>query len=189
MFGTRHLLPISIVLLLVATSVVPAGAQTPSASVVDREYPIKAAFLYHFSTYIEWPAEAFPAEGEPFVIGVFGSDPFGSALDQIAATKNVSGHPIDVRQLASVSNVRGCHIVFVPRSASATERDALLKNVNGLPVLVVGETDDFVERGGHAQFFVEENRVRFAFSADVAKRDDLKISSRLLSLAKIIPSK
>ena len=156
-------------------------------SIIDREYTIKAAFLYHFSTYVEWPPNAFPASDQPFVIGVYQTNPFGSSLDQIAKTKKVTDRSIAIRKLTSVDGLQTCHILFVPASVSAAQQDAILGATQGSLVLVVGETDDFIQRGGDAQFFVEGNKVRFAFSAEVAKRSDLKVSSKLLSLAKIIP--
>lgn len=154
---------------------------------VNREYAIKAAFLYHFSTYVEWPADAFPADGEPFVVGVYRSDPFGGALDEIAKSKTVAGHPIEVRVLKSADGVASCQILFVPNSVTGEQRAAVLRAARGSHAFVVGETDDFIERGGDAQFFLEGNKVRFAFSEEATKREDLKVSSKLLSLAKIIP--
>jgi hypothetical protein len=162
-------------------------AQTPGPpTIINREYSIKAAFLYHFCSYVEWPVDVLPAEGRPYVIGVFHTDPFGASLDDIARTKNVAGRPIVIRRLTSTNELDGCHLLFVPRSTPPDQQEAVLKATRGLPLLVVGEADGFIERGGGAQFFVEGNKVRFAFSADVTPENQLKVSSKLLSLAKIV---
>lgn len=166
-----------------------ATAQVGTPGVINREYAIKAAFLYHFSTYVEWPPEDFPADGEPFVIGVYRSDPFGGALAQIARSKKVAGREIVVRLIQSPESVDGCQILFVPESVPAEEQIALLRELRGKAVFLVGESPDFVVRGGDVQFYVENNKVRFAFAAGAAKRQDLKVSSKLLSLAKIVPTR
>jgi hypothetical protein len=168
--------------------IMPAAfAQTvEQTAVINREYAIKAGFLYHFLTYVEWPAGSMPGEGKPFVIGIVQANPFGTALEKIAQSKEVAGHPIQVRLLQPTESLAGCHIVFVPLSVPAEHQAGVLKASQSSWVLLVGETDDFIERGGHVQFFVEGNKVRFAFSAELAKREDLKVSSKLLALAKIV---
>jgi hypothetical protein len=167
-----------------------AVAQVPEqAAVINREYSIKAAFLYQFSHYVEWPPQALRGDQQPFVIGVLHSDPFGTALAHVAQTKTVNGHPMDVRVLKSREGVEQCQILFVPKNAPPNLQAAVLQAAHTSAVLVVGETDDFIERGGDVQFFLEGNKVRFAFSAQLAKREDLKVSSKLLALAKIVPTR
>jgi hypothetical protein len=156
---------------------------------IDREYTIKAAFLYHFLTYIDWPEGTFRDSSQPFVIGVFETDPFGVVLDKIAATKNVAGRPIEIRRLTSTEKLLECHIVFMASTVDAAAQKNVLTTLANSHVLCVGETDDFVERGGAAQFFVEGNKVRFAFNTDVVDRKNLKVSSKLLSLAKIVTTR
>jgi hypothetical protein len=178
---------VAAMLLLAAGSPRVAAQSSDQAAVINREYAIKAAFLYHFSSYVEWPANVFPAEGEPFVIGIYQTDPFGSALDKIAATKTVAGRPIVVQVVKSPVDLIRCHILFVPMSVSTEQQDIVLQRARDALLLVVGESDDFVQRGGDVQFFIEGNKVRFAFSAEFTKGSELKVSSKLLSLAKIIP--
>jgi hypothetical protein len=163
--------------------------QGQQATSVDREYTIKAAFLYHFLTYIDWPAGTFTGETQPFVIGVFETDPFGAVLDKIAATKDVGGRPIEIRRLASPEKLVECHIIFIPGSVDPAVQKNVLSLLANSHVLAVGEADDFVELGGAAQFFVEGNKVRFAFNTDVVNRNNLKVSSKLLSLAKIVTTR
>ena len=166
-----------------------APAQTvQGGTTINREYAIKAAFLYNFLKYLQWPANATPAEGQPFVIGVFQDNPFDTALDTIAKTKKVAGHPIEIRRLTSIEGVRECQLLFVSGAVPLPQQNAVLRAARNAFVFVVGEDDDFLQRGGHAQFYLEGNKVRFAFSADAAKREDLKVSSKLLALATIKPS-
>ena len=174
-----------LLLALAGTATVVQGQD--QAGVINREYAIKAAFLYHFSTYVTWPTGALPDKSQPFVIGVYQTNPFGTSLEKIAKSKTVAGHPIEIRRVTSPDEVSACQVIFVPESVRATELGAVFKAAQDSPVLIVGETTDFVERGGGVQFFVEGNKVRFAISVDMTKRDDLKLSSKLLSLAKIVP--
>jgi len=180
------------VFVLMAASGLPAIAQERYADqrdVINREYAIKATFLYHFSTYIQWPDEMLPAKSDPFVIGVYRDNPFGSALEKIAETKTVDGRPIVIRRAATPDEAKLCEIMFVPDSVSLEQQNAVIRALQSLPVLVVGESDGFVARGGDVQFFLQGNKVRFAFNADLAKQENLKVSSKLLSLAEIIPSR
>lgn len=162
----------------------PVAADT--SGVIDREYEIKAAFLYHFSNYIDWPADDFPTHKSPFVIGVYQDNPFGSVIQRVAHRKKVDGRRIDVRIIHTAAEASDCQILFVPKSVPIGEQNAVLRATLDHPVLVVGEQSGFVQRGGNVQFFLEGNKVRFAFGAGVTKRDDLKVSSKLLTLAKII---
>lgn len=155
-------------------------------AVVNREYTIKAAYLYNFSSYVQWPAGAFPTSDTPLVIGVLGTDPFGEVLNEIARTKKVGGRPIVVKQFASMAAYAPCHVLFVASSANPQEQAAAIRKAHGSPVLLVGENPGFAERGGTVDFFIEENKVRFEINVDVAKRQQLKISSKLLGLAKIV---
>lgn len=176
-------------MLLAALDCSSAAAQSASQiAVINREYAIKAGYLYHFSTYVKWPPKVFPLAGKPFVIGVYGTNPFGDALTKIALRKKVDGQAIEIRRVTSVREALACQILFVPKSVPLREQTAVLKATTGLPVLVVGETDDFVKRGGSVQFFLDGNKVRIAFGEKSHIRDDLKVSPKLLTVAKLIPS-
>ncbi|MBI3468654.1 MAG: YfiR family protein [Planctomycetes bacterium] len=163
-----------------------ATAANAQSSGISREYPIKAAFLYNFASYIQWPAEAFTGKEEPFAIGVLGYDPFGSILDEIAARKKVGGRRIVIRRFSSMQEYTPCHLLFIPGTLTPQEQAAAIQQTRETPVLLVGETAAFAERGGGIGFFVEQNRLRFAISTDAADQQQLKISSKLLSLAKLV---
>ncbi|MEX2315628.1 MAG: YfiR family protein [Pirellulales bacterium] len=165
------------------------AAQGPdAAALINREYAIKAAFVYHFLLYVEWPEEALPRDKRPYVIGMVQTNPFGATLDKVAAEKTVGGHPIEIRVLKPPDLIDQCHILFVPKQLPPAQLDAVLRAARSSAILLVGETDDFIDRGGDVQFFVEGNKVRFAFSADLTRHGNLKVSSKLLALAKIVPA-
>jgi hypothetical protein len=175
-------------LLILAATCCSLLAQThEQGTLINREYAIKAAFLYHFLTYIEWPQDTFADSTDPFVIGIFQDDPFDAALEQISASKSVRGRQIVVKTFHLMEDVSTCHILFVPRTVSSTAQRAILASTQNSTVFVVGESDGFVEQGGHAQFFLEGNKVRFAFNISVTEDQKHKISSKLLSLDKSAP--
>ena len=165
-----------------------ADAQAGDAS-DSSEYLIKAGFIYNFAKFVEWPSAAFPQSDSPIVIGVLGTDPFGNIIDRIVEDKKIGTRGFVVKRLKwgkDLKDLRDCKILFV----SASERahiDEIVQSVKGLPILTVGETPGFAERGGMIRFTLEDNRVRFEVNVDAAHDADLNISSRLLTLAKIIP--
>lgn len=178
-------------LLLIATVVLACSverlpAQSYESADINREYAIKAAYLYQFGRYVQWPANSFVGDSGPLIIGVLGEDPFGNLLEEIARTKRVEGHPIVIRRFASVSEYTFCHILFVCASADPEQKTMILKKLQKTPTLLVGEEPGFVDRGGTINFFLDENKIRFEINTEVAGQDHLKISSKLLSLAKIV---
>jgi uncharacterized protein DUF4154 len=165
-----------------------ADAQTGDAS-DSSEYLIKAGFIYNFAKFVEWPSTSFPQSDAPIVIGILGTDPFGSVLDRIVADKKIGSRGFVVRRYKwskDLKDLRECQILFVSSSEKA-HTDEILEFVKWLPILTIGETPGFAERGGVIRFTVEDNRVRFEVSVDAAHNANLNISSRLLTLAKIIP--
>ena len=158
-------------------------AATPSP---PREHDVKAAFLYHFAQLVEWPVGAAPP-GEPFVIGVVGGDPFKGALDRALEGKSVRTHPIEVRRFATVAQLEGArvHVLFVAGDAGLRER--ALDAVSAQPVLTVGESEGFAERGGMIGFrLTRDGRVGFEINARRAEQAGLRMSSQLLKLARIV---
>lgn len=149
------------------------------------DYQVKAAFLEKFGKFVEWPRNAFTETNAPLVIGIFGDNPFQNALETIAAKDSINGRHIEIIQIKTMSDLQGCHIVFIPTSEKARERDVLntIKD-RALPVLTVGETDDFYRVGGMIQFVIEDTQVHFRIDNSAARDAGLKISSKLLSLAK-----
>jgi hypothetical protein len=155
-------------------------------SFISREYRIKAAYLYQFSRYIDWPAGAFPTAETPFVIGVMGKDPIISDLEQIARLKKVQDRALEIRRFSSAADVRTCNILYIPATLAAETQAELIRSLAGRGILLVGEDAGFLERGGCVQFAVEDNTIRVAIARKNAEHEGLKISSKLLQVARVV---
>lgn len=154
-----------------------------AAAAGPGEYEVKAAFLYNFARFVEWPRD--PQGGEEFVVTVLGRDPFGTVLDDTLRGKTVGEQRIVIRRAERAEEVRGSRIVFI--CDSEKERlPAILKALEGAPVLTVGEMSEFAERGGVIRFKLEQGRIRLEINVAAAERSKLKISSQLLKLARIV---
>ena len=146
------------------------------------EYQLKAAFLYNFAKFVDWPSEALPQNNSPFIIGILGENPFDDDLKKIVAGKKISDHPISVVKLSTVAEATKCHILFISSSEKSRLMD-IFESLHGTPILTVGETEQFTESGGMVNFIREANKIHFQINDDAAKVSRLKISSKLLSLA------
>jgi len=146
------------------------------------EYNVKAVSLYAFGRYVTWPEEAFASADDPFVIGVIGGNPFGNALDRIAAKKTLNGRPIVVRSITNPAEYAQCHIVFVPRTISSETEVELFRQVAGKPVLLVGESPGFANRGGIINFYQSGNNIRFELNPDKGVESRLSLNAKLLTL-------
>jgi hypothetical protein len=169
------------VLLLVTAA--RAGAQAEFSPPPPTEYEVKAAFLYNFARFVEWPPDRLRAE--PFVIAVLGHDPFGPVLDETVSGKMVAGRPIQVKRASRVDEVRDAQIVFVSASENK-DLPAILKALDKPGVLTVGDVDGFAERGGAINVTVQSRRVRFEINPTQAEQAHLKMSSQLLKLATLV---
>ena len=159
----------------------PAIAAQNDAEVAP-EVAVKAAFLYNFAKFVEWPA--LPAD-VPIVICVVGDAGIARAVVDTVSGQKISGHSLDVWVLQDSAKWRACHLLFI--AAAETRRSAPgLDEIKTLPVLTVSDGKDFSLAGGIIEFYVEGGRLRFAVNVDAAERSMLRLSSRLLGLAKIV---
>ncbi len=150
---------------------------------VSLEYRVKAAYLYNFLKFVDWPGEGGEGSG-PYIIGVVGEDPFGKELVSIGE-KTVKGRPLKIKYFKRVQELETCHILFV--SVSETERiERILKRLDGMPVLTVGDVAGFAQRGGMISLVKKGKTIRFEINLEAAERSGLKISSKLLRLARIV---
>lgn len=145
-----------------------------------EESQILAAFLYNFAKFVEWPDAAL-SEGESIRIGVLGGEGFASTLEKVVAGKQVRGRGIDVQRLSSPTPK--VHVLYVP-AGQAGLRDGARSAVAGAPVLTVADAPDFASEGGMVAFVREGNKVRFEINQAAASGAKLRISSRLLGLAR-----
>jgi uncharacterized protein DUF4154 len=155
---------------------------------ISTENKIKATYLFNFPQFIEWPAEIFPSPASPFVIGILGTDPFGHFLDELVKGEKVGTHPIEVHRYRSVSDADHCQLLYV--SASEVNRiPAIIQKLNRKPVLNVGESDiDFARRGGMISFISVGSKVRFRINLEACEASHLKLSSKLLRMADVLPA-
>jgi hypothetical protein len=156
-----------------------AHAQRPEAT----EASVKAAFLYKFAGYIEWPESLFSAPDAPFVMGVLGSDEIAADLGRIVAGRAIGGHPVVVRRLKDAEASKGVHLLFVGK-AEAARLAAILRAAQQQSVLAVTENERGLEWGSAINFVVAEERVGFEVSLDAAEKSGHRISSRMLQVAR-----
>jgi hypothetical protein len=181
-------LRILIIALSVSLSWAPGALAQGRDSSDSSEYLIKAGFIFNFAKFVDWPPTTFAQVDSPIVIGILGTDPFGAIIDQIVQDKKIGGRGFVVKRLkwgADPKDLRECKILFVGASERA-HVDELVQIVRGLPILTVGETPGFAERGGVIRLVLEDNKVRFEVNVEAARQAGLTISSRLLTLARII---
>lgn len=156
------------------------GAAVASES-ATLEYDVKAAFLLNFTKFIEWPASAFAAADAPLTICILGDDPFGPAINEIVAGESVNGHRIAVERIQT-DRKKSCQVVYV--ASGETIPQAL--TTAGSAVLTVGEGDPFLKQGGIIGFVIDNRHVRFDIKLKAATNAGLKLSSKLLSVARSV---
>jgi len=177
--GTRQRAAALVIAVVVLAPAPALAAAQPS------EQEVKAAFLYHFAQYVEWPSTAFDSPSSPLVLGVVGDDGFLPAINSAVADKSVTGHRIVVKTVRTTAEMRGCHMVFVAPS-EISRLSAILDGLDALPVLIVGDAVGFVRAGGMIGLVIEDGKVGFQINPAAARRAGLKISSKLLRLAEIV---
>ena len=176
-------------LLFLALALAVALAWVPglrAQSALQREYEIKAAYLYNFINYIGWTADQLPPAGGALTVGILGESPFGPALEPLKG-KQIKGRTIAVKQLGSVKDLEQCQIVFICTSEKSRLPE-ILGQLKDAHVLTVSDIEGFAEQGGIINFISERNKVRFEINPEAARRTGLTISSELLKLAKLVKS-
>ena len=156
------------------------------AQVID-EYQVKAAFLYNFAKFVEWPPEAFKSPKDPILVCVFGHSPVGNALEEAIHGKSIAGRPLAYRQVSDAESASPCQILFVG-SADSKHFRTLLESLKPMGILTVGEAPGFASDGGVINFKLDDGRVHFEINVDAAEQEQLHISAKLLSLAQIVKS-
>ena len=150
----------------------------------EAEYRLKAAFLYNFAKYVEWPPGVFASADAPLLICIAGANPFGDALAMISG-KAVESHPVVVRHIPAATGLEQCHVVFLGRAEQGRYKTVLGK-LASLPILTVSDINDFAQAGGMIGLVEAERNIRFAINLTVARQAKLKLSSQLLKLAMIV---
>lgn len=146
-----------------------------------NEYQVKAAFIYNFAKFVEWPGDSF-GEGGVLVVGVVGDDPFGSALDQLNGN-SANGRRLRIKRLRWDESLRSCQILFISNS-ERRHLGKIMDSIRGTSVLTIGEMSEFNQAGGIIKFVIQDYKVRFEINAGAAGQARLRISSKLLALSK-----
>ena len=155
-----------------------------SQSPVD-EYQLKAAFLFHFAQFVEWPSRVSENSDGTFLFCIVGEDPFHGDLRRIVEGKLLAAKVIRVQNIKQLQDSQGCRVLFIDKNES--KRASLsMTALRKMPVLTVGESEDFLQQGGIIRFFLEDRKVRFEVNQQAAGNANLKVSSRLLLLAKTV---
>ncbi len=172
-------------LIIILTCIPLIGIAQARSGSSANEYEIKAAFLYNFANFIDWPSKTSADSNNTFVIGVCGDNPFNDSLEKIVSGKTINGRKIEIKYYKSYRDIKPCHILFVSQS-----EDSHIGKISGSAtdwhMLTVGESSSFTRNGGVIAFYVEDRKIKFEINTANAKKADLKISSKLLKLARIV---
>lgn len=149
---------------------------------VYEEYEVKAAFIYNFMLFVDWPNETGKKPEDPYTICVLGEDPFGKFLDAIAKTKKVNTRPIKIQRIKTLEEFQSAHILFISKSEQRNLKK-VLETVGGKPVLTIADFPGFADNGGVLEFLLINNRVNFRVNEKIANQAKLRLSAQLLNLA------
>jgi hypothetical protein len=153
-----------------------------SSAEASSEYAVKAAFLFKFGAFIDWAPDTFESPSTPLVIGIVGDDPFGNTLDQIVANRTIAGRPVAITRDQKIDQIKGENILFISQSEKM-QMNAIVAHLQGKKILTVAEFED---PNIIIHFVIEGNKVRFDINLAQANRVGIKISSKLLSVARTI---
>ena len=156
----------------------------PAFSATQRapEFQVKAAFLFNFSKFVEWPAKSFSTPYDPFIVGIYGNDPFGRFIDETIKGETALGRPMHVERVRNVQDAVKCQILFINTPGKTAE---ILKTVKGRGILTVGQDPNFCSMGGIIRFYKEKDMVRLEINVQAAKESNIDISSKLLRISKV----
>jgi hypothetical protein len=150
-----------------------------------EEHEVKAAFIYNFAKFVEWPPEAFKSASDPVVICIVGEDPLRAAVEEAVKGKLMDGRGFTVHQLSGAQDPLRCHILFIGASERKRQK-SILGELKGAQVLTVGETPGFLTDGGMVNFKLVSGKIRLEINPVAAEQKRLRISSKLLRLAEIV---
>jgi hypothetical protein len=149
-----------------------------------EEYAVKAAFLYNFARFTDWPTDCFPEEDSPIVVCIFGRDPFGDTIEFLQK-KTIHGRPVVLKREERLASLEVCHILFVS-SSKRDQLDEIVGKTAGWSVLTVSDMEEFAHKGGGVGFVHKDNKIRFEVNPETTKKAGLRLSSKLLRLALLV---
>ena len=183
----RFLLVLGLFMIFMLYGFSAAALNTKDKKAKYSEYKIKAAYLYNFAKFVEWPAEELADPSLPLSVCIYGKDPFGAALDSIK-DKTVKGRKLVISRSSEINKLEGCHILFISPSEK-NNLSVILKKLRDMHILTVSDMEGFASNGGMINLNKVENKIRLEINLDAAEISGLKMSSKLLKLAKIIKGK
>ena len=176
---------VAVIASLVGSSLAPPNAV--GAEGIENAYRVKVAFLLNFASLIEWPEESFNGSESPFVICHLGGSQTRALFETSYADRMVKRHPIEVRHPSGAGDALGCHVIMITAERSE-QADGLIAAAAGKPTLTIGETEGFALSGGVIGFYNDGPKIRFEINLRAAQNANLRISSRLLQLARLLSS-
>jgi YfiR/HmsC-like len=159
---------------------------TRGQPVFSTEYEIKSVLIYNLAQFVEWPTDAFETASSPIVIGVLGENVFGKSLEKVVEGEMVQNRKLVVQYYRRAAEIQGCNLLFITRSESA-HLESVLSQLRGKPTLTVSDIETFVNRGGMVRFVSEKNKVRLRLNMAAIEASRLKVSSKLLRIAELVP--
>jgi hypothetical protein len=179
--AVRPGLPLSARALLLTAALLIVFGPAPLRAQEVSEFELKAVFLYRFAGFVDWPVQDEAGRDRPFTVGVVGTDPFGTALDAIAA-RSVAGRPIEVLRFAGLDEIVPTDILYV--SASEDRRlGQVISSVEGRPTLTVGDAPGFLDAGGMIRFVTRDRRIHLEINRCATDVEGFRINARLLQVA------
>jgi len=151
----------------------------------SNEYAVKAAFLFHFAQFVEWPAGTFKDANSPLTYCIVGADPFRGGLDDSLREKTIGARPLGVQHLKTTQGIQACQVLFIG-AAESNRAPSILPKAKGMAILTVGESHNFAEDGGMIGFCMEGKKIRFEINVEAVSAAKLRMSARLLTLAKTL---
>jgi len=176
----RPIYKIVTLLCLLLCTTIQIGAETKAPS----EYAVKAAFLYNFTKFVEWPEDVLK-DRDSLKICIFGTNPFGNSLEKTVEGKKAQSKPIKIIYTSEANDIIDCQMLFIASFNEKLKEEALTV-VADLPVITVSDLPDFASNGGMIGFYFDNNRIRFEINRQTANDVDLSFSSRLLKIAHIV---
>jgi hypothetical protein len=166
----------------VVTGLLTGAAYLPAQNSKPTDYDVKAAYLYNFGHFVDWPANAATAKNDSFVVCVLGQDPFGPVLDATLAGESIAGKRVTAKRISTPQESANCQILFLS-SAEDPQLHKIIEALNEQPVLTVSDMPQFSQRGGMIQFVLEGKKIRFEVNLTAVQHAGLTLSSELLKVA------
>ena len=182
----RHLMMVGLFLWGWCVPMAGQALAVESAYAATVEYEVKAAFIHNFTQFIDWPPGAFEGEKSPFRIGILGSGLIDKPLMDLNG-KKVNQRSLEISRVQNLEKISQYHVIFVNPSENKRTQ-SILQTLKGTGILTIGDTPGFAEQCGVVNFYLKSGKVRFEVNIEASQRENLKISSRLLRLARIVDS-